>query len=270
VLLRHYLIKDALRIKGCFGFKQCQSVYCIRCASRRAYKERQHLLAALQELLTQDPRSQLWFITGAAADSPDVATAARAAVSGMRKMLKHPRLRGRVIAHFSVLEVAHKYGREYPCAHVHTLVVTRPMDKGRYRISRKDWVSLWENACPQHRRRAPALEPRRKGGKREQHHSLVAKLVPREMNDLTRVVKYCTKWAAPYRVVRDYSRLLWPNPQLFLERMAALKGVPKFFGGLHRKKVRPQHPVKLNRKEGTCPRATSSGRRRVTNTPRNP
>jgi Replication protein len=244
VLLEHDHIKDAVRIKGCYGYRQCQSVYCIHCASRRAYKERRHLLGSLQKLLAQNPRYQLWFITGAAADSPDVRTSACAAVLGMKKLLSHSRLKGRVIAHFSVLEVAHKHGREHPCAHVHTLAVTRPMDKGRYRISRKDWVSLWEGACPQHRKRAPTSVRRRKGAKPEEHLSLVAKLIPRDRSHMIPVIKYCTKWAATRRVTRDYRRLLRPNPQAFLDRIDALKGVPKFFGGLHRRRNEPQHPAK--------------------------
>lgn len=252
ILLQNYLIKDAIRIKHCFGYQQCQNPYCIRCTSRRAYLERQHLIAGLETLLDQNPKYQLWLLTGAADDSPDVRTSALAAVRGIKRLLKHPRLKGRVIAHFSALEVADKSWREHPCAHVHTLVVTKPMDKGKYRISRKDWVAMWEDACPQHRirvptakrrRSAPPSAKRRRGGpKPREHPSLKADLIPLERDHIIRVVNYCTKWAATKRIVRDYRRLLGPNPLRFLERIASLKGVTKFFGSLHIIKARNVAP----------------------------
>jgi hypothetical protein len=265
VLFRNNLIKDAIRIKHCFGYKQCQDPYCIRCTSRRAYIERRHLSIALTTLLDENPRYQLWMLTGTAADSPDVRTSALAAVRGMKRLLKHPRLKGRVIAHFSALEVADKSWREHPCAHVHSLVVTKPMDKGKYRISRRDWVAMWEDACPQHRirvptskrrrpmppktksrRSAPASAKRRRGDPQPREHpSLKADLVPREPDHILRVVNYCTKWAATRRVVSDYRRLLGPNPLKFLDRIAALKGVTKFFGSLHIMKARKAAPCEL-------------------------
>jgi hypothetical protein len=166
----------------------------------------------------------------------------------VRKLLRHPRLRGRVIASFSVLEVATKPWRKNPCVHVHTLAVTKPL-RGRNYISQKLWIAMWEQACPQHRRPLPRRRRPRQGAKLPKHPSLVAKMVPRTEVDLTRVVRYCTKWATVRNIASDYRRLLAPNPRDFLERIAALKGIPKFFGGLHRKKVRKRRPAKAEASE---------------------
>jgi hypothetical protein len=75
----------------------------------------------------------------------------------MRKLLRHPRLRGRVIASFSVLEVATKPWRKNPCVHVHTLAVTKPL-RGRNYISQKLWIAMWEQS------QAKASQSRRKDG----------------------------------------------------------------------------------------------------------
>ena len=238
LLTQRGLVEDAVRINNCHGFRYCHSAYCIKCMSRRAYRQRKHLLQALPALLAGNSNYQLWFITGAAADSADVNAAAWSAVNGMRRLLKHPRLRGRVVCHFSVLEIAHKRGRQHPCAHVHTLAVTKPMDKGKYRLSRRHWIELWEEACPLHRKRLLPVRrsPKRKGkrvAKNKPHVSLVAKMIPRDGDHVQRVILYCTKWATPRRVARDYRALLNPDPTVFLERVDALKGVPRFFGELH-------------------------------------
>lgn len=261
VLLEHNLIKDAVRISHCYGYHQCQSIYCVLCASRRAYKERQHATEAIKELLGKDSRYQLWFITGAAADSPDIRASARSAVVGMSRMLRNHRLKGRVIAHFSALQVERKQWRKYPCAHVHTLAITKPL-RGRSYISQKLWIAMWEQACSHHRKPLPERRLHRKGAKLPQHPSLLARLVPRRDIDLIRVVSYCTRWATAKHASIDYGRLLSPNPRDFLERMAALKGIPKFFGSLHRRKVRRQHPGKAaSSKKALAIRRHSTGRR---------
>jgi hypothetical protein len=252
-------MKDAVRLNHCFGYEYCHNAYCIKCVSRRAFRQRKYLLNALPALLSENPRYQLWFITGAAADSHDVNTSSRAAVTGMRRLLKHARLKRRVVAHFSVLEIAHKPGREHPCAHVHTLAVTKPIHQGKYRISKKDWIQMWEEACSLHRKRLPVqrfpqrrritksrcaattgriafakrLDRSRLAMKMNAHESLVAKMVPRDERHILRVIRYVTKWANPRRVARDYRSLLNPNPDVFLERVNALKGVHRFFGELH-------------------------------------
>jgi hypothetical protein len=240
-LTQRGLVEDAVRINKCFGYRYCHSRFCIKCASRRVYRQRKHLLSALPALLSEDTRYQIWFITGAAADSADLNAAARSAVIGMQRLLKHDRLKRRVVAHFSVLEIAHKHGRKHPCAHVHTLVVTKPMNKGKYRISRKDWIEMWEEACPLHRKRvAKPRYPRRRrvtktrrSKKTNAHESLVAKMIPRDERHILRVIRYCTKWANPRRVARDFRSLLNPDPNAFIHRMDTLKGVTRFFGGLH-------------------------------------
>lgn len=236
VLCKHNYHREAVKVRHCYGFKQCHSPYCIKCASRRAFAQRKHLLTVVPKLLEQDDSCQVWLITGAAADNPDVKTTARACVSGMQRLLKHPRLRNRVIAYFSVLEVAHKHGRQHPCAHVHTLVVTKPINKGKYRISRRDWVRIWEGVCPQHRKPLSIPRRRRKGTSAMIHASLDVRMIPRTADDLNRVLRYCTKAARWRRVAQDYNQLLVPDPRVFLGRIAALKGIPRFFGPLHKGK----------------------------------
>jgi hypothetical protein len=53
-------------------------------------------------LLAANPTYQVLFITGATADSLDVNSSARSAVTGMKRLLKHPRIQ-RVSLHPSVL-----------------------------------------------------------------------------------------------------------------------------------------------------------------------
>lgn len=236
VLSKNDRQREAVKVRHCYGFKQCHSPYCIKCVSRRAFAQRKHLLAVLPKLLELDHSHQVWLITGAAADNPDVKTAARACVSGMRRLFKHPRLRNRVIAYFSVLEVAHKHGRQHPCAHVHALTVTKPIDNGKYRISRRDWVHIWEDVCPQHRKPLSLPRRRRKEASAKIHASLDIRRVPRTADDLNRVLRYCTKAARWSRVAQDYHQLLVPDPRVFLGRIAALKGIPRFFGPLHKGK----------------------------------
>lgn len=214
----------------------------MRCASRRAYKEREHLSVKLREVLARDPKYQLWLITGTAEDSPEVRKSALAVVWGMKRLLRHPRLRGRVIEYFSVLEVERKQWRNYPCAHVHTLLITKPIDKGKYRISKSDWVAIWETVCPRARNRIPSIacEQMKNGG--AEQPSLKACLIPRDENHLTAVIRYCTKWAAPKLARRGCQDLFSPHSEGFVERMIALKGVPRFFGDMHIRKARKARP----------------------------
>jgi|SRR5450631_2040387 len=154
---------------------------------------------------------------------------------GMRKLLKHDRLRNRVISHFSVLEVAKKRGRETPCAHVHTVLVTKPIHTGRYRISEPDWILMWEQACPLARQRDLSIPLKRKQPKNPSRHpSFLAKRAGVTGDDLTGLIQYCTKFAAPKKIAMTYRELM-RNPDEFIERIDSLKGVTRFFGGLHRK-----------------------------------
>ena len=201
--------------------------------SRRVYRERKHLEEVLPALLKKHPGAQLWFLTGAAEDSDEVNTHAKAAVRGMKRLLNHPRLKNRVIAHFSVLEVALKRHRINPCAHVHSLIVTKPIDKGRYRISEPDWIRLWEEACPLARKRDLSIPLKRKQPtKPRKHPSFDARRVGPTKTDLDRVIRYSTKWATPMNITRNYRQLL-TDPDRFIRRIDALKGVTRFFGPLH-------------------------------------
>lgn len=151
----------------------------------------------------------------------------------MRNLLKHERLRSRVVAHFSVLEVALKHGRVKPCAHVHSLVITKPLDKGRYRISEPDWILMWEAACPLARRRDMTVPlKRRQPTKPKKHASIVAVQAGVTEDDLAGLVRYCTKWATPSNITRNYRALL-ADPDEFIRRIDSLKGVTRFFGPLH-------------------------------------
>ena len=227
------LIRQGILIRMCYGHKNCQQAYCIKCMSRRVYKERKHLQTALPALLRKHPKAQVWFLTGATEDSPDVNTHAKAAVRGMKQLLKDPRLKGRVIAHFSVLEVALKRHRTNPCAHVHSLIVTNPIDKGRYRISEPDWIRMWETACPLARRRDSSVPlKRRQPTKPRRHASFVALRAGPTSVDLDRLIRYCTKWATPRNITRNYRELL-TDPDRFIQRIDSLKGVTRFFGPLH-------------------------------------
>ncbi len=201
--------------------------------SRKVYRQREYLKEALPALLRANPKAQVWFFTGATEDSEDVNTHAKAAVSGMRRLLKHPRLRGRVISHFSVLEVAQKRHRVHPCAHVHSLVVTNPIDKGRYRISEPDWIRMWEEACPLARKRDLSVPLKRKQPtKPRQHASFVAVQCGPTEADLEALIRYSTKWATPRNITRNYRQLLL-DPDRFIRRIDALKRVTRFFGPLH-------------------------------------
>jgi hypothetical protein len=200
--------------------------------------ERRNLEQLLPALLATDSTLQLWFVTSAAKDSADIRSTAKAAVTGVRRLLRHPRLKDRVVAHFSVLEVAHKTSRVDPCSHVHTLVVTRPMDRGRHRISEREWVELWEQCCPLARGRDPTVRLlRRNSSKPKPNLSIVVKRVPVTPVDITRVSRYVTKWATPDNVVRNYRSLL-ADPATFITRIQSLMGVTRFFGSLHRQRQR--------------------------------
>jgi hypothetical protein len=151
----------------------------------------------------------------------------------MKQLLKNPRLKGRLIAHFSVLEVALKRHRTNPCAHVHSLIVTKPIDHGRYRISEADWILMWEAACPLARRRdLSAPLKRRQPTKPRKHASFVALRAGPTKVDLDSLICYCTKWATPRNITRNYRELL-TNPDRFIQRIDSLKRVTRFFGPLH-------------------------------------
>lgn len=227
------LYRESIRVSQCHGYKQCHCLYCIHCASLRVYKQRLHLTMALSALLAQHPKAQVWFLTGATEDSDDINAYAKAAVRGMRRLLKHPRLRNRLIAHFSVLEVALKRHRTLPCAHVHTLAVTKPMDKGRYRISECDWILIWEAVCPLARKRDCSIPLKRRHPKKSRKHaSFVAIMAGTSAADLKGLIRYCTKWATPRNITRNYRQMLL-DPDRFIHRIDALKGVTRFFGPLH-------------------------------------
>jgi hypothetical protein len=200
--------------------------------SRRVYKQRLHLKEQLPALMKEHPRSQLWFLTGAAEDDAEIRGHAKAAITGMRRVLRHPRLENRVISHFAVLEVALKNHRT-PCAHVHALVVTRPMDKGKYRISEPDWIRIWEQSCPLARKRdeSDTLQRKRPAQPRE-NVSFKAVLAADTTTDRGTLIGYCTKWADPDWIAKNYRQLL-KNPDRFIDRIESLKGITRFFGPLH-------------------------------------
>jgi plasmid rolling circle replication initiator protein Rep len=233
LLALNNLHRDAILIDGCYGWKNCKSAYCVKCMSRRTLNERRHLEQTLPALLATDPTLQLWFVTSAAEDSADIRTTAKAAVQGVRQLLRHPRLKNRVVGSFSVLEIAHKTSRVDPCSHVHSLIVTKPMDKGRNRISEAEWVRLWEQCCPRARARDPTVRLLRQNSKRPKSNlSIVVKHVPRDGPDITKVIRYCSKWSYVANIVRNYRTLLI-HPNNFIHRIQALTGVTRFFGSLH-------------------------------------
>lgn len=206
--------------------------------SRRTLKERRHLEQTLPALLATDPKLQLWFVTAAAKDSADIRTTAEAAVAGVRRLLRHPKLRSRVVGSFSVLEVAHKTSRQHACSHVHTLIVTLPMDKGRNRISEAQWVALWEECCPLARARDPTNRLIRHDKRHlKRNLSIVVKRVPTGGIDVTKVIRYCTKWSYAQNIASSYQTLL-AQPGAFIRRIQALIGVPRFFGSLHIQRIR--------------------------------
>jgi hypothetical protein len=198
--------------------------------SRRVYYERQHLNVALPAILAKHPTAQLWLITAAAADGANVNAYARSVVAGTRRLLKQPRLKARMITSFSVLEVSQMVGRE-PCAHTHTLLVTKPITVGRNRISEADWIGMWEAACPLARKRDPSVRLIRKG-KKKPNLSIVAEHVPRHGLHVAHIIEYVTKWANVSNVNRNYQSLLTDPPQ-FIERIQSLIRVTRFFGTLH-------------------------------------
>lgn len=201
--------------------------------NNRVVKQRLHLQSALPALLNTNPKLQLWFLTAAAADSCDVSNHARAAVLGMKRLLKHPRLQTRIIGSFAVLEVAHKVSRVEPCSHVHMLIVTKPIDTGRYRLSEKSWIQLWESLCPLARKRDPTIPLTRRDRKKPKPNlSFVAERIPLEVDHITRVIRYVCKWSYVKNVSRNYRALL-ADPKAFIERIVALQGVTRFFGSLH-------------------------------------
>jgi len=239
LLTRNNFHRDAVLIDGCYGWKNCKSAFCIKCMSRRTLKERRHLETILPDLLATDPTLQLWFVTAAAEDSPDIRTTAEAAVLGVRRLLRHPRLSNRVVGSFSVLEVAHKTSREYACSHIHSLVVTRPMDRGRHRISEAGWIDLWEHCCPLARKRDPTVPLLRQNSKRPKPNlSVVVEPVPRDGPDITKVIRYCTKWSYADNITRNYRELL-SKPGEFISRIQSLQGVTRFFGDLHLQRPKP-------------------------------
>jgi len=229
LLTKRGMVRDAVRVAGCFGYRQCSSPFCIRCASRRAYKQREHLLVAVPTLLRADGRYQVWHVTAVAADSPDVRRQSWGVVTGVRRLMKHDRLRGRVVSYFAALEIFQHSRREYPCAHAHVLVITRPMDKGKYRISRCDWIRIWEAVCPAARQLSGPCRASRVGA----NVSLLANHIPREDEHIRRVINYCTKWAVP-EAAADSFRGLLTDPDRFIQQHLALRGVPRYFGDMQR------------------------------------
>jgi hypothetical protein len=238
------MFRDSVRLDGCYGWQHCHNAHCILCMSRRALRQRKHLEKELPAILSKDDTLQLWLITGTTADSLDVNLHAKAAVRGMVNLLKHPRLKGRVVTSFSVLEVAHKTSRVAPCAHVHTLLVCKPITSGKYRISEASWVEMWEECCSLPRVRQGKL-PRKNKKKPKPNLSLDARIVGTETAgiihrteaDLTRVIRYVTKWSYVKNIATDYRQLL-VDPDAFMVRIKALKGVTRFFGKLHNKQKR--------------------------------
>jgi hypothetical protein len=241
LLRQRKMYRDSVRLDHCYGYEHCHNAHCILCTSRRALHQRRHLEKELPALLKNDPDLQLWLITGAAADSLDVNLHAKAAVRGMINLLKHPRLKGRVVTSFSVLEVQHKTSREAPCAHVHTLLVCRPITSGKYRISEASWVAIWEECCSLPRVREGTLV-RRNAKKPKTNLSLDARIVDTQNDGLTKIIRYVTKWSYVKNIAKDYRELL-VDPDAFMVRIKALKGVTRFFGKLHKKQKRRPKPV---------------------------
>jgi hypothetical protein len=66
------------------------------------------------------------------------------------------------------------------------------------------------------------------------HPSFLVKRAGVTGDDLTALIQYCTKLAAPKKIVMTF-RELTRNPDDFIERIDSLKGVTRFFGGLHLK-----------------------------------
>jgi hypothetical protein len=225
------LQNDANKLDGCKPTRHCQSTFCLNCIRYRAIRNRTHLQLQIPKLLDEDINLELWFLTGAAADSPDVHKHATAAVTGMRRLLRHKRLANRVVASFSALEIASKTSPTLPCCHVHSLVVCKQISHGRYRISEADFVHLWERACDLPRLRADPMARmlRRNQNRKKENLSLVAVQIPRIPTDISSTISYVTKQAQPKRLLDDYEKLLG-DPDAFINRIQQLHRVPRFFG----------------------------------------
>jgi hypothetical protein len=237
ILNQHALHKETIRIEHCerglgsSGF--CRSRFCPRCTNYWAAKQRKNLETLLPALLGSDPSLQLWWITAAAADSPDITRHARAAALGTQRLLRHPRLKGRIVASFSVLEVAYKTCRVYPCCHTHTLLVTKPMSVGRHRISHPEWVRLWEQVCSLPRLRSdPHARILRSNPAKKNNTSLWAEQAKTTPEDITRLINYSTKWSFQNNLVADFDRQIQASPGRFIERIQQLQGCTRFFGSL--------------------------------------
>jgi hypothetical protein len=240
VLHRFNLYKDAIKIRHCYGFQWCKSPFCPRCNSRRAWREYQHLSETLSALLATDEDLQLWFLTLATEDSADVHSSARAAVAATRRLLRHPRIASRVVAYFAVAEVATKHLNAPPCVHTHAILVTRPMDQGRHRISQGGWVNLWEECCSLARKRNPNFSLKRQNPRHPARDlSAVMLRVPRCIDDLERVTRYVCKGSLTSDAVAEYRQQLL-DPSMFIDRVADLQGTTRFFGPLHRQRPKPR------------------------------
>ena len=232
------LHKEAVQLAHCEprsleskGF--CRSHYCPSCTHYWASKQRRNLESLLPTLLASDPTLQLWWITAACADNHDIATHARAAVLGTQRLLRHPRLKGRVVASFSVLEVAYKTSPTLPCCHTHTLVVTKPMDQGRHRISHPDWVHLWEGVCSLPRLRSdPSARVLRRNPAKKNSTSIWVEQARQTPDDITRLTNYVTKWSFKDNLVADFDTQLKASPGRFIDRVRQLHNVTRFFGSL--------------------------------------
>lgn len=223
---------DSVKLSHCKPGAHCQSVFCLYCISYRASRNRSYLLETIPKLLDDDLDLELWFLTGMCADSADINTHARAAVRGMRKLLKHPHLVTRVQASFNALEVIPKTG-QLPSAHVHTLIVTKQISRGRYRLSEATWIQMWERACdlPRLREDPQARMIRRNRNREKPNLSLVAVQVFRNHDDIRDSIGYVTKETHAHIVLDKYAHVL-DHPDKFIERMTQLKGVTRFFGSL--------------------------------------
>jgi Replication protein len=233
----------AMKITACYGFKQCGSLFCPRCLCRTAARERKHLRAVLSGLLTRYPKYEMYMVTGATKNSQDVATHARAAVEGMRCLLKHPALKNRIVESFGCLELANKYGPD-PCSHAHALIVTRPLT-GNYYISQLKWNAMWAECCPlarepgeRIRRRTTASEQRQKNlpclaepiKRGEWLHGGVAQSFDQHV---LAKIRYVTKWAGPGRIAEDFYVAMSDLEQFATDRRG-LQGIPRFWGSLSR------------------------------------
>lgn len=236
------LISESLKLSTCYTKNHCHSRWCIHCMQRRASRQRKYLcgvkengyFGSLKSTLEQDPSHQLWFITACVEDSPEINQHALAAVRGMKTLLRDPRLATQIVGSFSVLEISRKHGRKYPCCHVHTLLVTKPL-LGRYYVSQPRWVQMWEQACPLHRKRITEKLLRKNDSKPiPKNISILAKLVPKSEDDFKRVGIYVSKWASEKAIADNYYSIMHDptNPNAFAERIEGLTGVTRFWGSM--------------------------------------